>query len=85
MGQPQQLSDFSLILLINSRDLIHLVTIEAPVEGELGKVYSTAPEVAIGSGGKTYYIKGRNSPTAFAKSPDAASPNSRACSRRPPL
>ena len=79
MGQPQQLSDFSLILLINSRDLIHLVTIEAPVEGELGKVYSTAPEVAIGSGGKTYYIKGRNSPSAFAKSPDAASPNSRAC------
>ena len=30
------------------------MTIEAPVEGELGKVYSTAPEVAIGSDGKTY-------------------------------
>ena len=54
MGQPQQLSDFSLILLINFRDLIHLVTIEAPVEGELGKVCSSAPEVAIGSDGKTY-------------------------------
>ena len=53
--------------LINSNSLIHLVTIEAPVQGELGKVYSTAPEVAIGHDGRTYFIKGRNSPTAFAE------------------
>ena len=47
--------------------MIELVTIEEAVQGELGKVYSTGPEVAIGSDGKTYYIKGRNSPTVFAE------------------
>lgn len=40
---------------------------EAPVIGELGKVFSTGPEVAIGEDGKTYYIKGRNSPIAFSE------------------
>jgi hypothetical protein len=47
--------------------LIKLSTIEERVTGELGKVYSTAPEVAIGSDGKTYYIKGCNNPTAFSE------------------
>jgi len=47
--------------------LIRLATIEAPVIGEPGKVFSTAPEVAIGEDGKTYYIKGRNNPTAFSE------------------
>jgi hypothetical protein len=47
--------------------LINLATIEAAVIGELGKVFSTAPEVAIGEDGKTYYIKGRNSRTAFSE------------------
>lgn len=35
--------------------------------GELGKVFSTAPEVAIGEDGKIYYIKGCNDPIAFAE------------------
>ncbi len=35
--------------------------------GELGKVFSTAPEIAVGEDGKTYFIKGRNSGTAFAE------------------
>lgn len=47
--------------------MIELVSVEGPVQGELGKVYSTRPEVAIGKDGKTYYIKGCNSPTAFAE------------------
>jgi hypothetical protein len=47
--------------------LIRLATIEAAVIGELGKVFSTGPEVAIGEDGRTYYIKGRNGPTAFAE------------------
>src|SRR4051812_38726306 len=47
--------------------LIRLATIEAPVVGEFGKVFSTAPEVAIGEDGKTYYIKGRNGPVAFSE------------------
>jgi hypothetical protein len=47
--------------------LIRLATIEAPVIGEPGKVFSTAPEVAIGEDGKTYYVKGRNNPTAFSE------------------
>lgn len=47
--------------------LITLATIEAPVVGEPGKVFSTGPEVAIGEDGKTYYIKGRNGPIAFSE------------------
>ncbi len=47
--------------------LITLATIEEPVLGEPGKVFSTSPEVAIGDDGKTYYIKGRNGSTAFAE------------------
>lgn len=47
--------------------LIKLLTIDSPVQGELGKVYSTAPEVALGADGKTYFIKGKNSPTAFSE------------------
>lgn len=47
--------------------LITLATIEAPVMGEAGKVFSTGPEVAIGEDGKTYYIKGRNGPIAFSE------------------
>ena len=35
--------------------------------GEPGKVFSTGPEVAIGEDGRTYYIKGRNGPTAFSE------------------
>jgi hypothetical protein len=42
-------------------------SIEQPIIGERGKVFSTAPEVATGEDGKTYYIKGRNSPTAFTE------------------
>lgn len=47
--------------------LILLATIEEPVIGEKGKVFSTAPKVATGEDGKTYYIKGGNSPTAFSE------------------
>lgn len=47
--------------------MIELLTIDAPVEGEPGKVFSTAPKVAIGRNGKTYYIKGRNDPIAFSE------------------
>jgi hypothetical protein len=47
--------------------LISIRTIEKSVVGEPGKVYSTAPEVAIGDDGKTYFIKGRNSPVAFSE------------------
>ena len=47
--------------------MIKLASIEEPVIGEPGKVFSTAPEVAIGEDGKTYYIKGRNNPTAFSE------------------
>ena len=47
--------------------MIRLATIEAPVIGEAGKVFSTSPEVAIGEDGKTYYIKGRNNATAFSE------------------
>jgi hypothetical protein len=47
--------------------LIALETIEAPVVGEPGKVFSTGPEVAIGEDGKTYFIKGRNCATAFSE------------------
>jgi hypothetical protein len=47
--------------------LIRLATIEEPVIGEPGKVFSTAPEVAIGEDGRTYYIKGRNNSTAFSE------------------
>jgi hypothetical protein len=47
--------------------LIRLETIEGPVIGEPGKVFSTGPEVAIGEDGKTYYIKGCNSPIVFAE------------------
>lgn len=37
------------------------------MQGEPGKVYSTAPRVAIGKDGKTYYIKGRNEQIAFSE------------------
>lgn len=47
--------------------MIRLQTIEAPVVGEFGKVFSTAPDVAIGEDGKTYFIKGRNNATAFSE------------------
>jgi hypothetical protein len=47
--------------------LIRLATIEERVIGEPGKVFSTSPEVATGEDGKTYYIKGRNNPTAFSE------------------
>jgi len=47
--------------------LIRLATIDAPVEGEPGKVYSTSPEIAMGEDGKTYFIKGRNEATAFSE------------------
>jgi hypothetical protein len=47
--------------------LIRLATIEAPVVGEPGKVFSTAPEVAFGEDGGTYYIKGRNNAIAFSE------------------
>jgi hypothetical protein len=51
----------------DAKILITLETIEAAVIGEPGKVYSTGPEVAVGFDGKTYYIKGKNSPTAFSE------------------
>lgn len=47
--------------------MIRLETIEGPVIGEPGKVFSTGPEVAIGEDGRTYYIKGCNSPIVFTE------------------
>ena len=42
-------------------------TLEDFVVGEVGKVFSTQPQVAIGKDGKTYYVKGRNSPILFSE------------------
>ena len=53
--------------MLDSKNLIKLLTIDSLVQGETGKVYSTAPEVALGADGKTYYIKGKNSPIAFSE------------------
>lgn len=47
--------------------MISIRTIERAVVGEPGKVFSTAPEVAIGDDGKTYYIKGQNSRVTFSE------------------
>jgi hypothetical protein len=44
-----------------------LETIEGPVVGEPGKVFSTGPEVSYGEDGKVYYIKGCNSPIVFTE------------------
>jgi hypothetical protein len=48
-------------------NVLWLATIEAPVQGEKGKVFSTAPEVALAPDGKTYYVKGRNGAVAFSE------------------
>jgi len=50
-----------------ANSLIQLATIDARVQGEPGKVFSTGPQVAMGVDGKTYFIKGANSATAFAE------------------
>ncbi len=47
--------------------MINLSSIEDAVQGEPGKVYSTAPRIAVDEDGKTRYVKGLNSRTAFAE------------------
>ena len=47
--------------------MLLLTTLDDPVIGEAGKVFSTSPRLATGPDGKTYYVKGCNDPIAFSE------------------
>lgn len=47
--------------------LIELLTLDNKVPGPVGIVYSTAPRTALGTDGRTYYVKGCNDAIAFAE------------------
>jgi hypothetical protein len=49
------------------RSLITLATLDSPVIGPVGIVFSTAPQTATGSDGKTYYVKGCDGEVAFSE------------------
>jgi hypothetical protein len=52
---------------INWNDVVSLVTLDDLVIGEPGKVYSTAPRIALGADSKRYYVKGCNDVAAFSE------------------
>ena len=49
------------------RSLITLATLDSPVIGPVGIVFSNAPKTATGTDGKTYYVKGWDSDVAFSE------------------